>query len=513
VINLKSGKMKNKKSILLYVLLIAGIIIVINILSSLYFLRLDFTADQRYTLSKATKNIIRSVDKPVTITAYFTKDLPPAIQQTRNEFKDMLVEYANISKGKVVFEFVSPNEDEKIEKEIAQQGIMPQIINVREKDQAVQKKVYLAALLKYEDKKEVIPFIMPGAAMEYSLSSAIKKLSTSNKPTIGFVQGQGEPSMNSMQQTLQSLQVLYNIENVNLNEAISPNNFKSLVLVAPQDSFKENELQLLDSYLKRGGNLFIAINRVDGDLNSATGKELTTGLETWLMKKGIHIDNKFLVDASCSNVTVMQQQGTFSFSSQIKFPFIPLINKFSDHPASSGLETVVLQFASPISFNGDTAIKYKPMAYSSDRVGLLSPPLYFDIQKRWNNSDFPFSKLVVAASFEGPIAGTSNSKMVVIGDGDFAINGEGKQARQINPDNVNLMVNSIDWLSDDTGLIGLRTKGITNRPLDQIDDGKKAFLKYFNFLLPILLIIIYGFIRNRNNKIKEIKRMQENYLE
>lgn len=505
--------MKNSKSIIITILLIAGITLVVNILSSQFFFRLDFTADQRYTLSPATKKIIRSIDKPVTITAYFTKDLPPAIQQTRNDFKDMLVEYANISKGNIVFDFVSPNDDEKLEKEIAQQGIVPQIINVREKDQAVQKKVYLAALLKYGDKKEFIPFIMPGTTMEYSLSSSIKKLTATNKPTVGFIQGQGEPSMYDMQQVVQTLEVLYNVETVNLNEAISPEKYKSLIMVAPRDSFKANELQLLESYLKKGGNLFMAINRVDGNLNNATGQELTTGLETWLEKKGVHIDNKFLVDASCGNVTVRHQQGTFSISSQISFPYLPLINKFSDHPASSGLETVIFQFASPITFSGDTAIKFKPMAYSSEKTGLISTPLYFDIQKRWTNSDFPYSKLVVAASFEGPIAGLSNSKMVIIGDGDFAISGEGQQARQINLDNVNLMVNSVDWLSDDTGLIELRTKGITNRPLDQIDDGKKVFLKYLNFLLPILLIVIYGFSRYRNNKIKEIKRMQENYFD
>jgi gliding-associated putative ABC transporter substrate-binding component GldG len=513
VINKKVGKMKNRKSILVYILLISGIIFIINALSSQYFFRLDFTADQRYTLSKATKKIIRSIDKPVTITAYFTKDLPAAIQQTRNEFKEMLVEYSNLSKGNIVFDFVSPNDDEKVEKEIAQLGIAPQIINVREKDQSVQKKVYLSALLKYGDKKEVIPFIMQGAAMEYSLSSSIKKLTAFNKPTIGFIQGQGEPSMNAMQQVIKTLEVLYNVENVNLMEAISPEKFKSLIMVAPRDSFRANELQLLDSYLRKGGNLFLAVNRVDGDLNNATGKELTTGLETWLEKKGIHIENKFLVDASCGNVSVRQQQGTYTISSQISFPYLPLINKFSDHPASTGLETVILQFASPISYTGDTIVKYKPMAYSSEKSGLLSPPLYFDIQKRWTHSDFPFSKLVVAASFEGPIVGSTKSRMVVIGDGDFAISGEGQQTRQINADNLNLMVNSIDWLSDDTGLIELRTKGITNRPIDQIDDGKKVFLKYLNFLLPILLIVVYGFSRYRNNKIKEIKRMQENYLD
>ena len=102
--------------------------------------------------------------------------------------------------------------------------------------------------------------------------------------------------------------------------------------------------------------------------------------------------------------------------------------------------------------------------------------------------------------------------MVVIGDGDFAVNGSGQKAQQINPDNINLMVNSIDWLADDTGLIELRTKGITNRPLDQIEDGRKSFLKYLNFLLPILIILLYGLFRNQRNRTLRYKRMQENFV-
>lgn len=102
--------------------------------------------------------------------------------------------------------------------------------------------------------------------------------------------------------------------------------------------------------------------------------------------------------------------------------------------------------------------------------------------------------------------------MVVVGDGDFAINGSGQNAQEINPDNVNLMVNSIDWLSDDTGLIELRTKGITSRPLAQISDGRKTFLKYLNFLLPILLIILYGIFRGQRNRTLRYKRMQDNFI-
>lgn len=103
--------MKNKKSLTYYLLLIVGVIILINILSDKLFVRLDFTADKTYTLSKATKNILKNLSEPVTITAYFTKDLPPQIAQTRRDFKDMLIEYGNISKGKLVYEFVNPNKD------------------------------------------------------------------------------------------------------------------------------------------------------------------------------------------------------------------------------------------------------------------------------------------------------------------------------------------------------------------------------------------------------------------
>ncbi len=88
------------------------------------------------------------------------------------------------------------------------------------------------------------------------------------------------------------------------------------------------------------------------------------------------------------------------------------------------------------------------------------------------------------------------SSIVVFSDGQFPVNGEGQRAQQLAQDNVSLMVNSIDCLSDDTGLIDLRTKGVTSRPLDQIEDGRKTFLKWLNFLLPIILILIYGIIQD-----------------
>jgi hypothetical protein len=74
------------------------------------------------------------------------------------------------------------------------------------------------------------------------------------------------------------------------------------------------------------------------------------------------------------------------------------------------------------------------------------------------------------------------------------------------------MVNSIDWLSDDTGLIELRTKGVSSRPIDELEDGRRSFLKYLNFLLPIALILVYGFIRGQKSKNMRLRRMQERWV-
>ncbi len=98
---------------------------------------------------------------------------------------------------------------------------------------------------------------------------------------------------------------------------------------------------------------------------------------------------------------------------------------------------------------------------------------------------------------------------IVIADGDFPINAGGQQ--QVQPDNISLMVNSIDWLSDDTGLISLRTKGVSSRPIKQMEDSTRGVLKWLNFLLPIILVLIYGFIRYQYRRNQRVARMEVNY--
>jgi len=504
--------MNVKKSIALYLILIAGILVLVNILANRFFFRLDLTGDKRYTLSQATRDILEELDDPVTVTAYFSEGLPPQIAQIRTVFRDLLIEYKNASKGNIHYEFINPNKDEKTEQEAAQAGISPVLISVREKNEAVQKKAYLGAVIKYGDKTETIPFLQQEAAMEYSFSTAIKKLTVADKPLIGFIQGHGEPSTTEFQQAMQELNVLYEIQSVNLTDSTNLSKYKTICLISPHDSIPENHLRMLDQYLSGGGNIYLALNRVEGDLNQSMGYELNTGMESWLAKKGLDLENSFVTDANCGNITVRQQQGMFTFNSQMSFPYLPVATTFGENSITGGLESVVFQFVSPINFKGDTSLSFQPLVKSSDRSGKQQAPLYFDVQRQWNDDDFTMKGMTLAAMLEGKIEGPANSRIILVGDGDFAINGYGESAHALNPDNVNLMVNSIDFLSDDTGLISLRTKGIHSRPLEQVEDSTKTILKYANFLLPIILIIVYGIVRVQKNRIIRNKRMREDFI-
>lgn len=501
--------MKKKNTVVNVILLIA-VIVFVNLVSNYLYFRLDLTEDKRYTLGNATKEILKNIEEPVTIKAYFSENLPPQVSKIKKDFEEYLIEYGRLSNGNVVFEFINPNKDEESENEARRQGISPLMINVREKDQTKQQRAYLGAVLEMGAEKEIIPFMQSSIAMEYALTTAIKKMAVIDKPKIGWVQGHGEPTLEEIAQAKGNLEVLYNVQTLNLDEKI-PENFKTIAIARPTDTIPQKHFKNLDKYLASGGNLLVALNRVEEDLENMTGSVVNTGLETWLSSKGVVVAASFVVDAKCGAISVQQRQGIFSFRTQVEFPYLPEISNFSDHPSTKGLESVILPFASPISYTGKQPENFKALAYTSKKSNALQLPVFFDVQKKWHNSDYKNQPLIVAGVLTNEVSDGKNSNLYVFGDGDFFVNGEGREAKQLPEDSVSFLVNAIDWMSDDTGLIDLRTKGVKSRPIDELEDSTRAMIKYVNFLLPIVLLIFYGMLRMQLNKRKRNRLMNLNY--
>jgi gliding-associated putative ABC transporter substrate-binding component GldG len=493
------------------ILLIVGIVLLLNVLAGRFFFRLDFTEDKRYTLSAATKDLLSELGEPVTVKAYFSKNLPPQLDMVRRDFRDMLVEYTQASDGMVVYEFIDPLKEENGEMQAQQAGIMQMQVQVREKDQLKAQIAYMGAVIELGENKESIPVIQSTSGMEYFLTSSIKKLAVVEKPLVGLLTGHGEAGMQEIPQAIRDLSVLYQVEDVSLTDTTRElARFSTLALIRPTDSLPEAHLEQLSEFVDQGGNLLVALNRVDMDMTGGfnMGRPIHTGLESWLLNYGIQVNDNFVLDVNAVTVMVSMQQGPFTVQQPMAFPYIPQVNNFGDHPVVGGLEQLVMTYVSSIDYTGDSTLNYTPLLLSSEMSATRPGRSYVDLGYQWTENDFPMSHLTLGAALEGKF-GSVPGRMVVIADGNFPV---AESQQQVNPDNVNLLVNGIDWLSDDTGLLELRTQGATARPIEEMEDGKKAAIKYINFLVPILLVIAYGIIRAQRNRILRNKRREVGYV-
>ena len=170
---------------LAFILVVFGIVALINFLSSRRFIRADLTADKRYTISQSTKSVLDRLDDIVTIDVYFSRQ-PPRVAQIRQSVRDMLDEYRAFSKN-LEINFIDPaTGDEALKQKLRFMGIPEVQVNVIEKDKAELANVYMGIAILYEDKKEVLPVVQTTSNLEYDLTSAILKVTSTEVKTVGL---------------------------------------------------------------------------------------------------------------------------------------------------------------------------------------------------------------------------------------------------------------------------------------------------------------------------------------
>ncbi len=496
------------------VLLIAALVLV-NLIGQRFKFRLDLTADKRYSLSPATIQLLKNLPDAVTVSAYFTEKMPPDLAIARQDFKDLLVEYAARSNGHVVFEFTDPNSADSLEQKAQQEGIKPLLAQTREKDKAENLQVYMGATVRMGDRKTVIPVIQQGSALEWTVSSAIKEVSILEKPIVGLVQGHGEPRVQELNQLVQSLSVMYSVQPMSIYDSVPIHDrFTALLMVDPKDTISPMKLERLHDFMAKGKGVVIAYNAVGSDLGSTPVAAMRyTGIEPWLAQHGIRVEQKIVTDARCNQVQVMQQMGNFSMPVQLPFPYFPVISSFADHPVSKGLDVVVYQFCAPLSSIGDSTFHFTPLLFTSEKSNALPSPQFIDIHKQWTDADFTAGPQTVGAEVESIFGGTRPAHLIVFSNGGFCVSGSGQQQPAQLPDgNINLVVNAVDRATGSNDLLGLRGKEINYRPLDTISDAKRGALKWLNLLLPALLAVIYGIGRRAWRRKQRAQRMAPDHV-
>jgi len=509
------------RSLLLVGFVLAGLVLV-NIISVRVFDRIDLTSKDLFTLSDASRQLVGSLDDKIAVTAFFTEDLPAPYNNYRRAVLDQLNEYKAYSNGNLAYEFINPDTEEG-ERDAQQQGIAPVQVQVVEQDKFEAKRAYMGLAFHYEDRKEVMPVVQNLTSLEYDISAAIKRLTTTSKQKIGFLTGHGEPGLQELQGVQHTMAGQYALATVDVSEGKAvPSDIAALIVMAPGTTIPETHQYQIDQYLMRGGKVAFLLNRIQASLQERFGREFDTGMDDMLASYGLRVNADLVRDARCANISIVQQSFGFNVQSQVPFPLLPLASEFNrENMIVKDLKAMVLFFVSSVDTVDMSArrLRGELLLSSSNRSGRMTKVFMINPLSDYSPAEFseqhiPLAWLVTGeftsayASKEIPADSTTEgivqgekllkspeSRIVLIGDGDFA-----RDAYQGSNDNVNFLANLIDYLVDDAGLITIRSKDVTQPPLEQVEDGTKNLLKYGSLLVPPFIVLGYGMIRWRTRQ-------------
>ena len=558
-------KKDNKIQQLLLTILV---VIIINLLGSQFFYRLDLTNDNRYTLSKTTLNIVKKVEEPLYIDVYLEGDFPGEFKKLQTETQQLLQEFKAVNSN-IIFQFINPIDvDDKNlgkAKELLGKGLTPVSVTVDNKGKQEQTMVFPWAVARFNGKEIKIQLLknMLGAStadkvvssvqhLEYAFADAINTVSTTKQKKIAVLKGNDELPDIFMADFIKEVRNNYFIGTFTLDSVAKKpiesldvlKKYDLLIIVKPQEKFTDYEKQVLDQYIINGGKTFWLVDMVHAEMTDLeqNGTTLAYGndldLNEMFFKYGIRILPDLIKDEQCTPIKLATgEPGSKTEFQQYPWKFSPFIYPESNNPIVKNLDGIKFDFCSPIELLKND-IKKTILLQSSINSRIVGTPATINlnlVEEKTNPAEY-FNKgnIPVAVLLEGKFksvyenrvlpfddktfknTSNINNKMIVVSDGDVIKNqidkngvplelGFDKWTKNVFA-NKEFVMNCINYLLDDNGLINIRSKDVNIALLDK----EKVYENYTKnqFLaigFPLLLLLIFGFIFNYLRKIKYAK--------
>lgn len=518
----------------LFLLAVIGSLVLLNVMGLRFFGRVDVTRDGAFTLAAASRETLKALDEPVTVTAYFTENLPAPYSSNSRYVRDLLEEFRSASNGQVAFEFIDPagQETEKdketkrevkqdifgrrfreptsVEKELTSAGVQPVELRVIEDDQQQTRRAYMGLVIKHKEKKEVIPVVKGVEGLEYDLTTLIRKLARARTPVIGVLQGHGEPSLQEKLQILQStLSQMYELRPVELGQQDRFDaSLDALLVIGPKTALSPTEVMALDQFLMEGKSVALFLDTLQVDLRQFNPAEANHGLTQWLASAGVTIGEQLVADVTSASINVSERRGFMLVQQPVPFPFLPVVKHLEgDSPISKGLGDVIFPFATAVSVTPQEGVQAQVLARSSTKSWLENKPFNVDPRRDWRSESPQVSgphplmvqvsgKLKSAFPAEPGVLSESKSeaRLIVVGTSaliqdDFAGMSRGNQA---------LLLNVTDWLLLDPALLAMRSRGLQMATLKpELSDATRNAVKFGNTLGLPLMLALFGLVRWR----------------
>lgn len=531
-------------------------LLIVNIFTQSIYQRFDLTNDKRYTLSEATLESIKDVDSPILIDVFLEGEgFPTEFKRLQTETRQILEEFSAYNSN-INFKFINPIEDDATRQQninlLAQRGLTPMQLSVQESGKTSQEVIFPWALASYGDVTTKIQLIKNkiGASqqelvsnsvqhLEYAFADGFSKLINPKRRKIAVLRGNGQLENKYIADFVTTLRDYYFIAPFTLDSVASNpqetlkkiKDYDLIISAKPTKAFTEQEKLVLDQYTMNGGKSLWMIDAVAMETDSLynpEGKSYAVtrdlNLTDFFFKYGVRINPVLVNDLYSAPITLANGDGSQAQFNQLPWFYTPLINSENNHPIIKNINLVKLDFANQIDTlkTANNAIKKtillqssllskldgtpreislematvepKPEQYSkgNQTVGVL---LEGEFTSVYNNRVKPFK-------LENDITKSTPSKMIVIADGDIIKNDVGRNGPQeLGFDkwtgqtygNKEFLLNSVNYLLDDNGLINIRSKDLSVAFLDQqrISEEKTKW-QVLNIALPLALLAIFG---------------------
>ena len=531
-------------------------IIVINLISNFFFKRFDLTQDKRYTLSETTLNIIKTVDSPLYIDVYLEGNFPAEFKRLQNETKQLLEEFSAYNSN-IVFQFKNPIEKEEMRVEVMKQfyerGMQPLSITVEDKGKQSQEVVFPWAQATYGDKFTKVSLLknLMGASteekvissvqhLEFGFAEAINKISKEKQKKIAVIKGNGEFHDIFIADFVKSVRESYYIGTFTLDSvATQPTQslealkkYDLAVIAKPTEAFSESEKQVLDQFIMNGGKTIWLVDAVSADMDSMyneTGTILAAqrelNLTDMFFKYGIRMNPLLVKDEYATPIKIATgNQGSETQFQEYTWKFAPFIYPTSTNPIVKNMEGIKFEFASPIELLKNNVKKTVLLSSSeySKTIGTPTPISLDMVTEETTPEEYEGKGLLpVAVLLEGKFKSAyqnrvlpfedkafqsegKDNKMIVISDGDVIKNqldkgaplelGFDKWTNQLYG-NKDFLLNCVNYLLDDNGLINIRSKDV-DLPLLNKEEVYKNYTtaQMITVGLPIVILAIFGFL-------------------
>ena len=551
--------MKNRKQLIYGIL---GIIL-INIIGSYFYKRFDLTQDQRYTLSNAAKETIATINIPIFIDVFLEGDLPSEFKRLQIETKQLLEEFEAYNPN-VKFKFVNTSEEKGAIESLVKFGAKPAQIEIKQNGKTSIQQVFPWAIASFNGNYIKIPLLKNQLGvsseerinnsvqnLEYAFADGFNQLIQPKKRKIAVLKGNGELEDKYVADFFATLRDYYYIAAFTLDSVAEKpkktlaqiKQFDLLVIANPTEQFTEEEKYILDQYVMSGGASLWLVDAVELVNDSVSGNNFAFGkdlnLTDFFFKYGIRINPNLVKDLY--SAPILLATGNERDSQYNKYPWLysPLSNNRLSHPIVTNIEAVKFDYASSI----DTlpnSVKKTILLSSSQVSKIVGMPKEINITKEINKNltiindgpspeEFNTGEIPLAVLLEGSfnsvysnrikpfkivnnLERSKETKMVVISDGSIIKNQfQGNRPLELGFDkwtntlygNKEFLLNTVNYLLDDTGLINIRSKEISVAFLDPVKVAKNRFFwQWVNLLLPLNLICLFGLVFNYLRKKK-----------